>query len=189
MNPGDPKLSVPLRLLCPIRKHIQSGFSLIELIVVMVILALLIAAAVKYGPIYVANNRVKSATETFRAALGIARSEATKRNARVDMIMDIGTEEWRVQTQEVPPFVIRTGSFLDHKGITGPFTAGAAVTFDAFGRPTGGGPAFNFASTAGTCQTAGGEVRCLRVVLGAGGQATVCDPAMLYATNPGGCKP
>lgn len=41
--------------------------------------------------------------------------------------------------------------------------------------------------TAGTCVAAGGAIRCLRVLLNVGGQARLCDPALVAANDPRGC--
>lgn len=61
----------------------QTGFSLIELVVVVSILAVLLALALPSFSEWIRNNQVRSAAESLRDGLQLARSEAVKRNARM----------------------------------------------------------------------------------------------------------
>jgi type IV fimbrial biogenesis protein FimT len=173
--------------------HREAGFSLIEVMVVTVVIGILVVTGISWGQNYTANNQVRAATESFQAALGLARSEAIQRNRPVNFVSDATTQEWQIVTVAgvYPAEEIRRGSYLDTRNIVGPSTL--TVTFDAFGRAAmlGGAaiPAFDFGSTKGACQP-GGEIRCLRVVLAAGGQATTCDRALSFAVDRiKGCKP
>lgn len=38
-----------------------------------------------------------------------------------------------------------------------------------------------------TCQAAGGNVRCLRILIGPGGEARICDPAVVAVNDPRTC--
>jgi type IV fimbrial biogenesis protein FimT len=173
----------------------SNGFSLIEVMIVIAIIAALVAFTVPMGQAYIANNRVRSATESFRSVLSIARAEATKRNRPVNLRMDLAASQWRVETIEnvlglgTITTVIRSGDYAETGTVTGPYQADLTIVFDAFGRATGAGPNFDFGSTVGTCQSGGGEIRCLRVILAAAGQATLCDTGLVYANDPRGCRP
>ena len=171
------------------------GFSLLEVMVIVAIIGILVLSVVQWGPEYAANNRIRSATESFRAALTVARNEASKSNRSVELVLDPVKEEWRVQALEniagsgSVTTVIRSGAYADTGKITSPFSTSLTLIFDSFGRVSGGGPIFDFKSPSGVCQADGGTVRCLRVVLPTSGQATMCDPALSYASDPKGCKP
>lgn len=72
-----------LQMKCWINKMKQSGFTLIELMMVLAIAAILFTVAV---PSFVAmskNNRLSSHVNTFVTSLHLARSEAYKRKTRV----------------------------------------------------------------------------------------------------------
>jgi type IV fimbrial biogenesis protein FimT len=61
----------------------QRGFTLVEAMVVLVIMAALLAAAVpNFGP-WIAGMRIRSTAESVLAGLQYARSEATTRNTQV----------------------------------------------------------------------------------------------------------
>lgn len=72
----------------------------------------------------------------------------------------------------------------------------ATVRFNGFGRmapdaPPIGNVTFNFtAPAAGNCAAAGGDIRCLRIVVTPGGQVRMCDPAaaaQFGANDPTAC--
>lgn len=65
----------------PVRRAKSSGFSLVELLVTIVIVAILAAAAVPSYREFVAGQRIKTASFDIMAVLTLARSEAIKRNA------------------------------------------------------------------------------------------------------------
>ena len=59
------------------------GFTLVELMITLVVLAILVSAAAPSFIDLVRSNRVASQTNQFTAALALARSEAVKRNVPV----------------------------------------------------------------------------------------------------------
>jgi type IV fimbrial biogenesis protein FimT len=174
----------------------EAGFSLVEVMVVTAIIGILVVTGISWGQNYTANNRVRSAAESLQTALATARNEAIKRNRIVTLVLDGTAQEWRVEAinRRPPPGpateteVIRRGSYLDTREITVTPT-NLTITFDAFGRPDAARN-FVFESQNRVCQALpGGNIRCLRVALNAGGQATTCDPVLLYANDPRGCRP
>lgn len=68
----------------------QSGFTLIELIVVLTVSAILVGLAAPSFREFTAGQRVKNAAFDLAAAMLLARSEAVKRNASVSVSQAAG---------------------------------------------------------------------------------------------------
>lgn len=65
------------------RKATQRGFTVIELLVVLVLMGIMMGLAVPAFREFIAAQRVKNTAFDFAAALLLARSEAVKRNTEV----------------------------------------------------------------------------------------------------------
>jgi type IV fimbrial biogenesis protein FimT len=74
-------------------RRAHPGFTLIELMMVMVVVAVLAVIAVPNLRSMIATQRVKSATTDLHTDLTLARSEAIKRNAAVDVV-PVNTANW-----------------------------------------------------------------------------------------------
>lgn len=192
----------------------QSGYSLVELIVGLAVLALLISLGIPEYSKFIANARIRATTEGVSTGLNLARAEAVKRNNRVELVLtdDLPVESLvNVITPSVSGanWVVRewvplTNSFTFIEGKVGAEGSGreeASVTltsssadasydgrviFTGFGSMAIGQPvSFQFTyPAAGLCATAG-PMRCLNINVTPGGQIRVCDPAVNPVTNPG----
>lgn len=180
----------------PRDQRAQSGATLIELMIGMILLAVLVGMAVPSFRDWIINSQVRTATDGINDGLQFARTEAVKRNGPVRLRLPVATEAgWVVEaldrstsawtqvqqrlSAEGTPNVLVTASqstitFLGN-GFVSPIP-NQPITFDV-SNPNGG-----------QCITSSGEgqVRCLRVTVTAGGQIRMCDPA-LPATNTAGC--
>jgi type IV fimbrial biogenesis protein FimT len=76
----------------------QSGFTLIELMVVMTVMAIMLGIGIPAFREFTATQRVKTAAYDLMTALLQARSEAIKRNAAVTVTQGAGgwTDGWTV---------------------------------------------------------------------------------------------
>lgn len=183
----------------------QRGFSLIEMVVVVVIMGILLGLGLPSYRTYMANQRIVASAEVFMTGMQMARAEAVKLNQRVEFILtDVDPTPASVDTTSTSAtgrnWIVRAlaaggNAFIEGKsGAEGSGSATgagspvvltgslAAVTFDGFGMPVGLATTatFDFANpSAGNCAgaTPAGPVRCLQVRLSRGGQARLCDPA------------
>ena len=73
----------------------QTGFSLIELLTVLLISGILFGIAVPAMGQFMDSNRMAAATNEFSTAIHLARSEAVKRRANVSMC---ASSDWSVET-------------------------------------------------------------------------------------------
>ncbi len=71
--------------------RIHSGFSLVELIIGLAIVALLMALGLPQYATFVSNARLRATAEGITNGLNLARAEAVKRNGRVELVFT--TEE------------------------------------------------------------------------------------------------
>lgn len=74
----------------------QSGFTIIELMMTLVVAAIILALAAPSFRDFIANNRLTTTTNSFITAISFARSEAVKRtnNVRVVAVSPSSANEW-----------------------------------------------------------------------------------------------
>ncbi|MFC3530955.1 GspH/FimT family pseudopilin [Vogesella facilis] len=82
----------------------ERGFTLLELVIAFLLLAVFTAMAVPSFQAFVARNKVKSASEQLQSALFYARSEAVKRSQTVTLSCNGGgcQQGWVVATTASP---------------------------------------------------------------------------------------
>lgn len=68
-------------------------------------------------------------------------------------------------------------------------TAASTAVYTGLGRVSAGGLAWvDIKNTTGACQHEGGTLRCLRIRISTGGQAKLCDPVVIAATDSRFCS-
>lgn len=168
-----------------------AGFTTVELLVTVAILAILVAIGAPALNSFVMTTRTRALGESVTNALAAARADAVRLNTRVAWTLDGGN--WsvnRVDTGE--QLHAGTGRESVQSGLELDVTPDgtATVTYDAFGRrmaqnADGSDPVTQLDIRA-TQTPAGGSYRPLRVQVLAGGMSRLCDPAA-DATSPKAC--
>jgi type IV fimbrial biogenesis protein FimT len=161
------------------------GFSLIELMVTIAILAIAAAIAFPSVKVQITNSQVRNAAESIANGLQKARAEAVTRNANVEFVLGTDTS-WTVQLPDATNIESRSGSegSASVSRTTTPGTATKA-TFNNFG-----GVVANADTTASLSQvnlTATNASKPLQVRILAGGSVRMCDPSLSVATDARGC--
>ena len=186
------------------------GFTLVELLVGITLVAVLLALGLPSMSAFIQNNKISSAAGNYLAGLQLARAEAIRNNVPVEFVLTnatgvaaapaLGGRNWVVRA--VPP--ADRARLIDQKlGVEGEGVAGQAIqvnvlvapagfdgriTFNGFGQPTTANP-YSIAitnPTLGACAP-GGPARCRRINVNSGGQVTACDPAAVVAGDSRGC--
>lgn len=127
------------------RRRTQGGFTLVELVIVVVLFAVLLTVAVPGFRDYMLQNRVKTGAQELFTALLYARSEAVKRNGDVYIVPNGGTsgdwqDGWVVTTDPAKGYsdcqTDQTNCLRIQQPLAGiSITTGAAsVTYDGTGR-------------------------------------------------------
>jgi type IV fimbrial biogenesis protein FimT len=174
------------------------GFSLVELMVTLSILAVLLSAGIPAMIDWVANSRIRSSSESLLAGLQLARAEAIRRNANVRFLL-IGTSgAWQVVSESVdganqPQRCTFTGGTIIQEHVA--TTASKAITINLFSDiaatnasasmeyvfgPNGWRGCPNIAVFSviniDSSALAASESRDLRIVVQPGGGSRMCDP-------------
>ncbi|MBN9427740.1 MAG: GspH/FimT family pseudopilin [Burkholderiales bacterium] len=170
----------------------QSGLTLVEMAITMLIFAILVAAAAPSFTGFLANTQIRSASDSLRNGLRVAQMEAIKRNRPVELVLTDSAPTSSTVTALATGrnWVIRTarigGGFDLLQGFAGAsqvprvtLSADRSIfAFDAFGRLTAdsAGNAAPAADLAVAITDSDSKGRPLRVVVRTGGSSISCDP-------------
>jgi type IV fimbrial biogenesis protein FimT len=170
----------------------QSGFTLVELVIVIAILIILSSFAIPSYMNMIQDSMVRNAASSIQTGMQIARGEAVKRNASVQLDLRGTNSAWTVclapavagdscpnpdDARTIQSRALEDGSStkVDVSGSAGPFI------FNAYGVLTSGAAIINVNNKDLTARE-------LRVQVGTGGSSKVCDPALTAAgTDPRRC--
>jgi type IV fimbrial biogenesis protein FimT len=163
----------------------SAGFTLIELMIAVTLLAILLSVGLPSFQQMMRNYEVRVAAESVANGLQRARAEAVAKNARVQFVLGGGTS-WTVDYVTKP---VLTDPPLDARASTDGSTnatltavaadlstAATTLTFNQLGQVVANAdtsPALARVNFAGS-----GASQNLRVIIGAGGNARVCDPSL-----------
>ena len=191
----------------------QRGVSLIEMMIGLAIVALVMFVGVPAFSGFLQNTKIRNAAETTMSGITLARAEALRRNqtVRFQLVSTLTSAcalsatgmNWIVSLAdptakcEVVPSETTAPQTIQKKSagegtqqITVATAGGSLITFNGLGRVTGAAiTQLDFSNSTGTCETAGGTMRCLRITVSPGGQVKLCDPKVDPAgTDPRRCS-
>jgi type IV fimbrial biogenesis protein FimT len=171
-------------------KRLARGFSVLEVIVVVAIIGLLLSLGVPSFFTYTQNMQIRSAAEQVTSGLQIAKNEAIRRNALIQMSIDTGTA-WTIS--DTNGNVLQTRANEGTPNVTKAIlpTGTNIVTFNGMGRIAS-------ANDDGTVPMTQVDLdnpmisnvadrRKLRIVIPVGGAVRMCDPAVSATTDPRIC--
>jgi type IV fimbrial biogenesis protein FimT len=161
------------------------GFSLVELMIGITVMAILLSVAVPSFQTMMQNTQVRNAAEAISNGLQRARAEAVARNTNVIFTLGVNTA-WTISIESTAAVIESRSANEGSANVTvDPEPDGASViTFNNLG-----GVVPNAASLTSVVFRATGTSKELQVNIGAGGNAKMCDPELDYATNSRGCPP
>lgn len=189
------------------------GFSIIEVMVALGIIAILLMFVAPDAATWIQNTRLRSSAEAVASCLQTARLEAIKRNTVVSCQMtDPVSSAWNVCLYDQVNNVCLTtaGAVLASRGASedGGITAfgldttmsssasalavgynmPGAATFDSFGRLFTNAPNNAMRVDVRNPTLPYADERRLTIYITLGGQIRMCDPKLSKATNPMGCQ-
>jgi type IV fimbrial biogenesis protein FimT len=164
----------------------NAGFSLIELMVSVVVLGILASIAVPSFQTWIRNTQIRNAAESITNGLQRARAEAVSRNTNVSFVM--GTDSsWAISVVNPASTIDQRLASEGSKNVTRAVlpTGATTVTFSNVGFVVPNADASN--SITQVDLVAAGGSQNLRVTIGTGGNARMCDPNLASGSNPRAC--
>lgn len=169
-----------------------SGFSLVELMIAIAIMATLMGLAVPSFRTWLQNSQIRNAAESVQNGLQRARAEAVGRNANVEFVLGAGSS-WVVQLPLPASAVIESRPASEgSRDVAVAVTPGGTttVTFNNFGSvvtPNGDGSAPFTRVDLDSSVLDAADSQNLRVTIGVGGNARMCDPNLAAGSSPRAC--
>jgi type IV fimbrial biogenesis protein FimT len=179
------------------------GFTIVELLVGITLLAVLLGLGVPAMGTYLQNSKLASATASYLAGLQTARAEAIRRNTRAELaltddpitIADLANalgasptgRNWVVRAASgagyAPAIEAKSGKEGEGSAAAAAIVVSAsasAISFNGFGATADNAAHFIAISNpaAGACVVDGGPIRCRRINVSPGGQIHACDPTL-----------
>lgn len=168
-----------------------AGFTMIELLITMALAAILIALGVPAMRGVIENGRIRTAGESWKYGITLARNEAVRLNAPVEFVTD--ATGWQVRRITDGTILHRGSGKEGASGLSMAFAPAGSdrITYDAFGRnpavnPSDGSAPFTQVDIESSNPQTVSGYRPLRLQILAGGMSRLCDPAV-DATDPRTC--
>lgn len=163
-------------------QHCERGFTLLELMVVVAIIAISVTLAAPSFSQMIANYRVRSSAESIINGLSYARAEAVRRNSAVSFTLASGGSGWAVG-QVSPSTTLQSRSNNDSPGTSvASSNASTSVTFLPTGQVQTG---TQLRQIDVTSITSGSDNR--RINIFGGGLIRLCDPNAVTTNDPRRC--
>lgn len=170
------------------------GFSLVELMIGIVIMGILAAIAVPSFQTWTRNSQIRNAAESIANGLQKARAEAVARNTNVAFVLGADSS-WTVSVVTPASGIESRSANEGSKNVTRTalaadlITPATTITFNNFGTAVANAPVAGVIPPTLTRidLTAGGGNQNLRVTIGVGGNARMCDPALATGSSPRAC--
>lgn len=158
----------------------QAGFSLIELLIGIAIVAVLIATAMPGLKEWILNTKTRTAAESIQNGMQRARAEAVARNTNVTFTMGVNSA-WTISVVN-PASIIESRSDGDGSKDVTIVSVGGANTITFSGLGTVGIPNFQPNNLDGSPPitqidlSIPGGTKTYRNIIGAGGNSKMCQP-------------
>ncbi len=167
----------------------QGGISLVELMVVVLVMGILIAASIPSFTAWIQNTQIRTASEALMNGLQTTKNEAIRRNSCMQFTLSNQTA-WIVNPCSdclaAPPYAQRAAEEGSINAATTVLPAAAnAVSFNALGRitnpnPCDGTPVLTQIDITNPTMTGPEQAlahRPLRIEIPPGGSIRMCDPS------------
>lgn len=171
----------------------QHGATLVEMLIGIAILAILIAVGVPSYTAWMQNTQIRTATESVLNGMQLARNEAVRRNASVQLKMETQSS-WKIRVGSDAGELIQSRDYsTGSKNVTVAVLPANAttITFSPLGRVAANAdasaPITQLDFDVPTSVVAASARRNMRIVVTGGGNVRMCDPSVNDAADPRYC--
>jgi type IV fimbrial biogenesis protein FimT len=195
----------------------QRGFTVVELMIGVALLAIVLAIGGPSFATWMQNLQIRNMSEAMQNGIQLARAEAVRRNSQVrfqlvdslaagcalattgpnwivsmdSAVGDCASVNMADAAAPAAPRVIQARSSGEGSRNAVVAASQSTIVFNGLGRVTPAPLAditINVTNPiGGACSSASGPMRCLRIVVGAGGQIRMCDPRGSFTGTSEGC--
>lgn len=157
--------------------------------IAIAIMAILMGLAVPSFRTWLQNSQIRNAAESITNGLQKARAEAVARNANVEFVLGAGSS-WVVRVAGGADIESRPATEGSRDVAVAVTPGGTTVTFNNFGSvvtPNGDGSAPFTRVDLDSSVLDAADSQNLRVTIGVGGNARMCDPNLVAGSSPRAC--
>lgn len=173
----------------------KSGFTLVELMVVVAVLAALMSVGAPSFMEWIQNSRIRTAAESLQNGLQIARAEAVRRNTNVEFVLQGTSGAWTVRLQQGATFIQGSTSEGGGQVIVASIPEDRTTfTYNGLGRLSSSGnadgtePLERLNVDLPASILSGDKTRDLSILIGPDGLIRMCDPdPNVNANDPRRC--
>lgn len=195
----------------------HTGFTLIEMMITVAIIAVLLGIGVPSFQSFIRNAELRTSAESIQAGLNLARTEALRRNVPVSFWLVNGISSTCARSESGKSWVVSLDNPVNacdaatsaaiaprliqsHLGTNGgagvsvnavdgnnPVAAASCVTFNGFGRIQATCTGGDAPIARITLSATTGPGRTLQIQIAPGGAVRACDPSVTAASNPAHC--
>ncbi|MGH8660951.1 MAG: GspH/FimT family pseudopilin [Burkholderiales bacterium] len=169
----------------------STGFTLIELMVTIAVLAILLYVALPNFAVWMQNTQIRTAGEAILNGMQLARAEAIRRNVNVELQMD-ASSGWTARVPSTAEVIQSrvAGEGSAASAVTIAPAGATTITFNGFGSITTNNDATPTITEIkiDSPSIAAADSRELCVLVRAGGNIRLCDP-QVPATDTRTCIP
>ena len=163
----------------PRRAH---GFTLLELLVGIGIIAFLLLMAMPGIRVYLLDTKIRAAAQAYYDGAQQARSEALRRNTDVTLSLTNSNQGWSIAVCGVE-IAVKAPESASMLSVTATTTE---VSFNGLGNASAANTVKFMPGDSSQC-LASGPQRCLQVQVSQGGQVRLCDPSITTAGDNRKC--
>jgi len=170
----------------------QYGFTLVEMLIGITILAILVAVGLPSYTAWIQNTQIRNATESVLNGMQLARNEAVRRNTNVQLVLG-AQSTWTISVPSTAEQIQTRDYRAGSKNVTVAATPGNAttITFSSLGRVVANADASATITQLDfdvpTSILAATASRDLRILVSAGGNVRMCDPTVNDASDTRYC--